>query len=140
VQILDEGNFDNAAQHWVYLAKAYQWADPDNVSEKSLTPIEHTDWNGFVEGQSYRHSNGKAYQFDGLIELGEGQKLATWKLDGKRIGAPIPNLPGYFTTESSAVAAPLVVDNSKRLRLAQAKAKAQAARIRILKLKSQKAA
>lgn len=140
VQILDEGTFDTVARHWVYLVQAYQWADPDNVSEKSLTPIEHTDWNSFIEGQSYRHSNGKTYQFDGLIELGDGKKLATWKLDGKRVGAPIPNLPGYFKTESSAIEAPPVVDNSKRLRLAQAKAKAQAARIRILKLKSQKAA
>lgn len=140
VQILDEGTFDTVARHWVYLAQAYQWADPDNVSEKSLTPIEHTDWNGFVEGQSYRHNNGKTYQFDGLIEVGDGQKIATWKLDGKRIGAPIPNLPGYFKTESAAIEAPPVVDNSKRLRLAQAKAKAQAARIRILKLKSQQAA
>ena len=139
VQILDDGTFDTVARHWIYLAQAYQWADPDNVSEKSLTPIEHTDWNGFVEGQSYRHSNGKIYQFEGLIELGDGQELATWKLDGKRVGAPIPNLPGYFKTESSTVEAP-PVDNSKRLRLAQAKAKAQAARIRILKLKSQKAA
>lgn len=139
VQILDDGIFDTVAQEWVYLAQEYNWPDADNLRESSLRPVEFTDWSAFVEGKSYRHYNGKTYQFDGLVNTGGGEQLATWQLDGRRVGAPIPNLPGYFKTADAGLETPQT-DNTKRIRLAQAKAKAQAARIRILKLKSQKAA
>ncbi len=142
IEILNVGVFDNIAKDWIYLAKSYKWADPDHVSEGSLIPVEYLDWSAFEEGRAYLHSNGKTYEFDGLIDLDQGEMLATWKLDGRKVGAPLPNLPGYFQSAEigNVKKEPKPGDQDKRIRLAQAKAKAQAARIRILKLKSQKAA